>query len=142
MSDDDAVVKTVAPKHLIALVREIDNEKTRVQSIVGTIGERVKEAVENGHLHKGAFNLLSKLYRMDDLKRRDYIDSVRLYLDIAEEQHLFGDEHVGDLAKQADEAAALAKEESAKASRANAKKLAEGIKQLPESDRAGTYSVQ
>lgn len=137
MSDEDAVQRTVAPKQLIALIKEADQKKTRMQSLSGELGERVKAAVENGHLHKGAFGLCVKLHRMDDLKRADYIRSVRLYLDICEQEQLWGSVHTGDLATMADQADEEGADE--KAAKENSKKLRKGIKPLEGGDAPGTY---
>lgn len=93
--------RTVAPKQLVALIRDADQKKTKMQSIAGEIGARVKAAVENGNMHRGAYALMVRLYRMDEERRNDFIRSVQLYLDICREEGLFGDEHVGDLADMA-----------------------------------------
>lgn len=139
MSDEDAVQRTVAPKQLVALIKETDQKKTRMQSLSGEIGERIKNAVENGHLHKGAFGLCVRLFRMDDLKRRDHIRSVRLYLDICEQEGLFGTEHVGDLVEQASGADEPNVDESA--AKETTRKLKKGIKPLEGGDAPGTYAA-
>lgn len=93
--------RTVAPKQLVALIKDADQKKTKMQSIAGEIGARVKAAVENGNMHRGAYALMVRLYRMDEERRNDFIRSIQLYLDICAEEGLFGDEHVGDLADMA-----------------------------------------
>lgn len=93
--------RTVAPKQLVALIKDADQKRTKIQSISGEIGARVKAAVENGNMHRGAYALMVRLYRMDEERRNDFIRSIQLYLDICSEEGLFGDEHVGDLADMA-----------------------------------------
>lgn len=93
--------RTVAPKQLVALIKDADQKKTKIQSISGEIGARVKAAVDDGNMHRGAYALMVRLYRMDEERRNDFIRSIQLYLDICREEGLFGSEHVGDLADMA-----------------------------------------
>jgi hypothetical protein len=131
MADENTAERTVAPDYLVGLVREVSLKKTRQQSIAGEIGQRVKEAAENGHLHRGAFSLLLKLHRMDEQKRDDFIRAFGLYLDIAEDKNLWDDgAHVGDLADLAQKAAAA----DAVAAESNAVALEKGISKLEPSN--------
>ena len=133
--------RAVAPKQLVALVKEAHQKKTRVQSINGELGARVKAAVDNGHLHRGAYALMLRLYRMDEERRDDFIRSIQLYLDICRDEGLFGEEHVGDLVDKA-EAEAPAVDEDEAAAEKNAKLLRKGIKKLDDgADAPGTYKV-
>ena len=98
-------------------------------------------AVDNGHLHRGAYALMLRLYRMDEERRDDFIRSIQLYLDICRDEGLFGEEHVGDLVDKA-EAEAPAVDEDEAAAEKNAKLLRKGIKKLDDgADAPGTYKV-
>lgn len=104
-STETSVDRTVAPKQLIALIKDAEQKGKRIQSIAGELGERVKNAVENGHLHRGAFRLMLRLYKMDEEKRGDFMRSIGLYMQICHEEGLFGDpEHAGDLVDDAERA--------------------------------------
>jgi hypothetical protein len=94
--------RTIAAKQLIALVKDCDQKKTKIASHVGEIGERIKSAVENGNLHKAAFGLIVKLFRMDEDKRNDFLRQFPLYVDMCRDAGLFGSEHVGDLVEDAE----------------------------------------
>jgi uncharacterized protein (UPF0335 family) len=101
---ETSVDRTVAPKQLIALIKDAEQKGKRIQSISGELGERVKNAVENGHLHRGAFRLMLRLYKMDEEKRGDFMRSIGLYMQICHEEGLFGRE-TGDMFEGNDEAA-------------------------------------
>jgi hypothetical protein len=97
--------KIVNAKQLAALVRESCSVKDRTSSITGTFGERVKTAVENGHLNRKAFAVVAGLARMkDDVARDRAIRDIPLYIDMLREQGLFPAEHVGDLVDAAEAA--------------------------------------
>lgn len=142
---EDSADRTVAPKQLVALITEANREKDKIQSIAGSLGERVKHAIENGHLHRGAFQMMVRLYKMEEFKREDFIRQMNLYICICRENELFGPEHVGDLVEQAegsDEADGDdprprflkddgdAAEGAADVGKANSDALAAGIKEL------------
>lgn len=102
-STETSTDRTVAPKQLVALIRDCHIKGKRIQSIAGEMGERVKNAVENGYLHRGAFGLMRRLYKMDETKRADFMRSIGLYMQICHEEGLFGEpEHVGDLVDDAE----------------------------------------
>eukprot|EP01037_Dinobryon_pediforme_P011876 gene11876-11967_t len=134
MSED--TTKIVNPKQLVALIKDSDQKKTRMQSISGEIGQRVKEATENGHLHRGAFALMVRLYRMDELKREDFIRQFDLYVDMCRENELFGTEHTGDLVDMAANANDSEQENDpdAEAAERNEALLRGGISELKEPD--------
>ena len=75
-----------------------------VQSEAGALGEEIKDAVENKHLHAGALKIVVRLARMDAVKRDDFWRSLQLYWDYGIEGGLFGAQHVGDLVEQARDA--------------------------------------
>ena len=131
--------RTIAAKQLVALIRETDQKKTKIASITGELGERIKSATENGNLHKACFGLMVKLYRMDEDKRDDFLRQFPLYVDICREGNLFGQEHVGDLVEDAQASDRLAKRDAvagevADIVDANTMALEGGIRQLPEDE--------
>ena len=128
--------KVVNPKQLVALIKDADQKKTRMQSISGEIGQRVKDATENGHLHRGAYALMVRLYRMDELKREDFIRQFNLYVDMCRENELFGTEHTGDLVDMAAEASEQDNDPDADAAERNEALLRDGISELKEPEDA------
>ena len=54
---EDSAERTVSPKQLVALIREASNKKSKIATLAGELGERVKNACENAHLHRGAYAL-------------------------------------------------------------------------------------
>jgi hypothetical protein len=109
MSTDDAE-RVISQKDLVSLVKDANLKRTRMQSISGELGERVKTFIETKHLNRAAYTAVAKLCRMDDEdKRNDFLRSFELYLDYCRKDGLLGSEHAGDLVDQAngeDDAAA------------------------------------
>ena len=133
MANAEPSARQISAKQLIALINDADQKKTRMASISGELGERVKSAVDNGNLNKKAFGLAVSVYRMSEESRSAFLGAFFLYIDMMREAGMFGDEHVGDLA---DMAAAPEDERDldAEAGDANAALLAKGIKPLPEDE--------
>ena len=115
---------------VLSLIRASNETKTRMQSEAGALGERIKHAVENSHLHAGALKLVARLARMDEIKRLAFLSALDLYRDYAREGGLFGEEHVGDLVDNAELASAG---EAAGKVVENVRRL-RGIKPLPDGD--------
>ncbi|MGD9544971.1 hypothetical protein [Methylocystis sp.] len=127
--------KLINRKQFGALIKAADQAKTKVASVNGEIGERIKHAVENGNLHAGAFKAILKLYRMDAEKRDGWLRSFDAYRDMAGELNLF-EEHVGDLDDMARRDAQKEAEEAEAAQVAeNVERLESGITQLSEEER-------
>jgi hypothetical protein len=101
-STETSVDRTIAPQTLIKLIRRANTQASEIQTLSGEMGEEIKSAIENKHLHRGAFNLVRKLAKMDDLKRKDFIRQIGLYIGICQGGGLFGPEHAGDLADEAE----------------------------------------
>jgi hypothetical protein len=129
--------KLINSKQFGALIKAADQAKTKVASVNGEIGERIKHAVDNANLHPGAFKLILKLYRMDEEKRDAFLRSFDAYRDMAGELNLF-EEHVGDIDDLARKAAAEEEErqgaEDASIGEENARLVMEGIKPLAGDD--------
>jgi hypothetical protein len=129
--------RLINKKQFGALIKAADQAKTKVSSINGEIGERIKAAAENANLHPAAFEMILKLYRMDPEKRDGFLRSFDAYRDLASELNLF-EEHVGDIDDLARKAAAeeAERQEAEEAQVAdNVHRLETGIKQLPEGER-------
>jgi hypothetical protein len=129
--------RIVDKNFLIGLIKESKVTKERTSSIAGSFGERIKSAVDNGNLDRKAFAIVAGIYKMgDELRRKEVIRNVDLYLDMCEEAGLFGSEHMGDIAEQAERAAAEAKEAAAKQEAdqvsSNVVALTKGISKLEE----------
>jgi len=124
--------KIINDKQFAGLVKAVDENKTKVASLNGAIGERIQHAADNAHLHPAAFKLVCKLYRMDEQKRDEFLRQFDICREKAIKMGLFGEEHVGDMADMAERE--TQEEADAKAAEANAKALEKGIKQLPDDD--------
>jgi hypothetical protein len=128
--------KLINSKQFGALIKAADQAKTKVASVNGEIGERIKHAVDNANLHPGAFKLILKLYRMDEEKRDAFLRSFDAYRDMAGELNLF-EEHIGDiddLARKAAEESERQAAEDAAIGEENARLVMEGIKPLAGDD--------
>lgn len=129
--------KIVNAKQFLALIKAADQAKTKVASINGEIGERIKTAVEDGHLHAGAFKLILKLSRQDEDKRDEFLRQSDIYREMAIKGGLFGEEHTGDLDDLARKAAAeQAEDEESSRVAENVHRLETGIKTLSDEDKA------
>jgi len=132
----------IIPKEVFAsLIRLSKATKEKTQSAAGELGQKIAHHVEFSHLHSKAFRMVAGLCGMkDELKRKEAIRMLKLYLDLADECGFFGSEHVGDIAEQAMEAAKRAAEEAQDQEAAhvaeNAAKITKGIAQLEEEDEA------
>ena len=100
-STKTSVDRVVAPRQLLALIKDAHQKRNEIQGIAGTLGDRVKNAIENGHLHRAAFALMVRLYKMDELKREDFIRQIPIYIEMCRKGELFGVEHAGDLVEMA-----------------------------------------
>lgn len=112
-STETSVDRVVAPKQLLALIADAHQKRDKISTIAGELGERIKNAVENGRLHRAAFTLMVRLYKMEELKREDFIRQIGLYVDMCREGNLFRPEHAGDLVAEADRLAGEAENEGA-----------------------------
>ena len=136
--------QVTSKKQFLALLKNSDQQKDKLASISGELGARIKEASDNGYLNRGAFGLMLKLYRMEEDKRADFLRSFDAYRDYADQEQLFGSEHVGDLADMASrsepdgEAEKQAADEAQTA--ANVEALEQGIKPLtPQAELADAF---
>jgi hypothetical protein len=129
---DEGTTKIVNKKQFLALLKDADQKKTRVASINGELGERIKEASESGHLHRQLFGLMLKLSRQDELRRNDFLAQFPIYVEMCRDGGIFGQEHAGDLVADAEKAAAKEEDADAAAVEKNAKAIENGIGELKE----------
>jgi len=121
-----------APKKLVlSLIKGINEDKKRVQSINGTRGEEIRGYVEDKHLHAKALKRVAELVRMDQEKRDDFLRAQARYCEYAKEAGLFGDEHTGDLVEQAENGELISLGD---VMAQNVARLRVGINQAPEQD--------
>lgn len=130
---EETADRAISKKQIAALIRARNTSHKRVQSINGEIGERIKHAADNAGLNRQAFGLIAKLARMDEDKRDDFLRSFDLYRQYAEEENLFGEEHVGDMVDEAERTAAA----EAGHVTDNVTQLKRGIKELLDEEAGG-----
>lgn len=74
---------------LLSLFKEGNRIKEETSAIGGKFGERVRNQVENGRLHSGAFSKAISIYRKsrnNEMDALDQIDHLRFYLDVIESE--------------------------------------------------------
>jgi len=125
--------RQIGADQFAALVRSGLDADNRASKAKAQYSDNVAAAVENANLHRGAFNLVKRLAKMDELKRKDFLAALDLYCDHAEKKGLFGSEHAGDLVGRTSEGPA---EDDADARQTvdNVTRLKRGIKQLEPKD--------
>lgn len=123
-------------KQVNAILTEADQKKTKISTITGELGERLKSFFEGSGIHRKAFSTIAALDRKDEEFRNDFFrsfDELRL---ICERDRWGG--HEGDLLdKEQDEEGGDGGQHREAAER-NAKLLNAGIKPL---DEAATDAV-
>lgn len=73
----------ISARKLKSLMAEGRKATQDTREIAGTLGQQIKDAVENDHLHKGAFAVIRKLDRMEPEKLADFLDTLDYYRDIS-----------------------------------------------------------
>jgi hypothetical protein len=87
----------------VALLNDGDQDDARIHSIAGEFREfcdRIKHAVEHGHLHAKAFRQTLALFRNDEQAREAFLRNMNRYIAICQNQGLFGSQHVSDLREE------------------------------------------
>lgn len=132
-----------APKKLVlSLIKGINEDKKRVQSINGARGEEIKGYIEDKHLHSGAVKAVARLVRMDSEKRDDFLRAQARYYEYAKDAGLFGDEYAGDIVDQAEDGGQRPHIVSlGDVVDQNVARLRGGIKQAPEQDAESLSSA-
>lgn len=67
-------------KNLMAAKR---SAKKDTAEISGQVGQMIRDAQENNHLHRKAFGTICQLDPMESEKVRDYLDHLDYYLDVS-----------------------------------------------------------
>ena len=133
--DTEKVVSVSVFKALAQLAEQV---KKRMASASGELGERIKNAVEDGGLHAGAFKQVVRLNRMDVLKRNAFLRHFDLYRDYAEREFWAGDtaDMFDDDHDDEPSAAEVKADADKKAAAKNAKAIKNGIKPLTDDEKA------
>lgn len=76
--------RVIGQKPFRKLVESFGHRKSKIQSLSGELGETIRIAVDNQNLHRGAFALIARLDKMDEMKRNDFLRSFALYRDYME----------------------------------------------------------
>lgn len=135
----DTPERQIGAEQFAALVRSGLDADNRAEKAKAQYSDNVANAVENANLHRGAFNLVKRLAKMDELKRKDFLSALELYCDHAEKKGLFGAEHAGDLVGRTSAKDEKAEREDVTAE--NVTKLRRGIKQLDPKDGESAVPV-
>jgi hypothetical protein len=99
---EKTVERVVSAKQLVALLKEAKHAKAETSEVNGALGERVKNAVDNGRLNRKAYHLVKQVALIEDeLKREAAIRDFGIYVDLCRKENLFGAEHTGDLDRMA-----------------------------------------
>jgi hypothetical protein len=72
-------VKVISERDLAALVKKCKTAQAGMDSERATLGSYISDAVENKHLHKGAFGIFRRLEKMDDVKRQELLFHFDVY---------------------------------------------------------------
>lgn len=113
MSDaKQTVTKLPNKERFLAVARDKLRTKKETSELAGQHGENVRAFLESGHGDRKALALLAHLINDDksEISRRQLIDQIRFACEVGEE-HLDKTGHTGDLATNAERAAAEAEEE-------------------------------
>lgn len=76
---ETAVDRVIPEKKFNQLLRAYASTRQKMQSLAGDIGQMIADAVEKNFLHKGAFSLIAKLHKMDEMKRNDFLRAFDIY---------------------------------------------------------------
>ncbi len=66
-------VKVISERDLTALIRKCKTAQAGMDSERATLGSYISDAIENKHLHKGAFGVFRRLEKMDSVKRAELL---------------------------------------------------------------------
>lgn len=78
---DDQALPVTPQTALVGLLNLQRRSKGKVSEINDEVREAVTNAVENKHLHRGAFNFVKRLYPMQDEKLAEFMYHLTAYLD-------------------------------------------------------------
>ena len=72
-------VKVISERELAALIKKCKTAQAGMDSERATLGSYISDAVENKHLHKGAFGVFRRLEKMDPVKRAEMLFHMDIY---------------------------------------------------------------
>lgn len=70
-------------KKLKSLLASARSTQSDITELAGTLGEEIKTAIENNHLHRKAFNIVKGLDRMEPEKLRECWEHLEHYMEAA-----------------------------------------------------------
>lgn len=98
------IVRQLTPeKDLQNLLRQCKGHEKNIAEYVGSLREKIGNAVEKKHLHKGAFATIRKLDKMEPEQVAAWLDHFNHYLDVSGIQKRADDAPALDLEGEKDE---------------------------------------
>ena len=76
-------VTLIGERQLRSLLASDDNHKGKIDGVVGSLREEIKNAVDKQHLNKKAYAMLKTLHRMKDEALADLWPTLLVYMDMA-----------------------------------------------------------
>ena len=77
-------VVLISSKALVAMLKQDDNYKNKIDGLTGELRETIGNAVEKKHLDKKAYALLKKFHRIDSNEELARLwDTLQAYMDMA-----------------------------------------------------------
>jgi hypothetical protein len=83
---ETSTVKAISGKDFDSVVKRCRAAQSAMDSERGSLGSIISDAVENKHLHKGAFGVFRRLDKMDAGKRAELLFNFDLYRERAEKR--------------------------------------------------------
>lgn len=77
------VRQAISQKKLRTLLASTRSAKQDINEITSTLGNEVKQAIENNHLHRRAFGIVRGLDRLEPEQLAETLDCLDHYLDIS-----------------------------------------------------------
>lgn len=77
------VKKVISGSKLKNLMAAKRSAKKDTAEIAGQVGQMIRDACENNHLHRKAFGTICQLDAMEPEKVRDFLDHFEYYLDVS-----------------------------------------------------------
>jgi hypothetical protein len=86
-------VAVISEREFDVLLRKCSSHQSDMDTSRATMGQLISAAVENKHLHKGAFGMFRRLHKMDPYKRAELLFHLDIYRERAkwDETDLFPD---------------------------------------------------
>lgn len=75
----ETTIKAISEKDFTTLYKKVKSAQSSMDTERSSIGGMIADAVENKHLHKGAFGIFRRLDKMDDYKRAELLYHLDIY---------------------------------------------------------------